>query len=132
MSNAADVFPKNHPERADLIDGSIGEGSPFHATFDYYAQGVGETTASLPPGWKDRLVVVRGPGTRGATGLCLEVHDLLLAKYLAGRDKDLAFTSAALRHRLADPAVLLERLETMEIDASQRAVARARIERDAR
>jgi len=29
---------------ADLIDGSIGEASMFHATFGYYAQGVVETT----------------------------------------------------------------------------------------
>ncbi len=27
----ADVYPKNHPERSDLIDGSIGELSPFHS-----------------------------------------------------------------------------------------------------
>ncbi len=25
VSNEADVFPKNHPDRWDLIDGSIGE-----------------------------------------------------------------------------------------------------------
>lgn len=50
-SNEADVFPKNHPERSDLIDGSIGEGSPFRATYGYYAQGVDEHTAVLPEGW---------------------------------------------------------------------------------
>ena len=33
VSDEADVYPKNLPERADLIDGSIGEGSPFHETF---------------------------------------------------------------------------------------------------
>ena len=49
VSMEADVYPRNHPERADLIDGSIGEGSPFHATFGYYAQGVGPETAKLPP-----------------------------------------------------------------------------------
>ena len=27
-SMEADIYPKNHPELADLIDGSIGEGSP--------------------------------------------------------------------------------------------------------
>ena len=43
--SVADVYPKNKPERADLIDGSIGEGSPFHDAYGYYAQGVGETTA---------------------------------------------------------------------------------------
>ena len=39
-------------ERADLIDGSIGEGSPFHELYGYYAQGVGEETATLPAGWR--------------------------------------------------------------------------------
>ncbi|MDA8348362.1 MAG: hypothetical protein M0038_06110, partial [Pseudomonadota bacterium] len=42
VSAEADVFPKNHPELADLIDGSIGEGSSFHELYGYYAQGVGE------------------------------------------------------------------------------------------
>ena len=87
VSVEADVYPKNHPERADLIDGSIGEGSPFHDTFGYYAQGVGETTATLPAGWKERLVAVRNDNTRGATGWCLEPHDLVLSKLVAGREK---------------------------------------------
>jgi len=30
VSTEADVYPRNRPDRADLIDGSIGEGSPFH------------------------------------------------------------------------------------------------------
>lgn len=48
VSVEADLFPLNYPERSDLIDGSIGELSPFHQTFGYYAQGVGEETAKLP------------------------------------------------------------------------------------
>jgi hypothetical protein len=48
VSIEAESYPKNKPGRADLIDGSIGEGSPFHETYGYYAQGVGETTAILP------------------------------------------------------------------------------------
>jgi hypothetical protein len=79
VSNEADVYPKNRPERADLIDGSIGELSPFHDTFGYYAQGVGEGTAKLPEGWRDRLVPLKTPATRGATGLCLELP------FVAGR-----------------------------------------------
>ena len=54
-STEADVFPRNHPGRADLIDGAIGEGSRFHEQFRYYAQGVGESTATLPAGWRERL-----------------------------------------------------------------------------
>jgi hypothetical protein len=49
MSIEADLFPKNHVHMADVIDGSIGEISPFHQTFGYYAHGVGpEKTNNLP------------------------------------------------------------------------------------
>lgn len=44
VSDEADIYPKNHPERSDLIDGSIGELSTFHDTFGYYAQGVAPNT----------------------------------------------------------------------------------------
>jgi hypothetical protein len=50
VSNEADIFPREHPERSDLIDGSIGEGSPFQRSFGYYAHGVDESTATLPEG----------------------------------------------------------------------------------
>ena len=77
---------------------SIGEGSPFDQTFGYYAHGVDETTAVLPDGWRDRLVLVSGENTRFIRGWCLEVHDLAIAKYAAGREKDLEFTAALVRH----------------------------------
>jgi len=132
VSTEADVYPKNHPDRADLIDGSIGEGSPFHATYGYYAQGVGETTAILPEGWADRLVPVRNANTRGATGWCLEPHDLVLSKYVAGRDKDERFVRAAIGRGLVDPERLLERLEGLPIDEDGRERLRRRILGDVR
>lgn len=33
MSMEADVYPRNYPDRAELIDGAIGELSSFHETF---------------------------------------------------------------------------------------------------
>ncbi len=110
VSIEADVYPKNHPERWDLIDGSLGEESPFHQTFGYYAQGVSEETAVLPRGWKDRLIRIRNPNTRYATGWTLDIHDLLISKLVAGRPKDIGFTTEAVRHGLADRSILLERL----------------------
>jgi hypothetical protein len=112
----ADLVPRNHPERWDLIDGSLGEESYFHRTFGYYAQGVDETTAMLPEGWRERLIPIRGPNTRGATGWTLEVHDLLVSKLIAGRPKDLAFATEALRAGLADKRLLSERLAATAID----------------
>lgn len=55
-SMKADVYPLQRPDLADLIDGTIGENSPFHGCFGYYAQGVGPETAILPYGWQSRLV----------------------------------------------------------------------------
>lgn len=130
VSVEADVYPKNHPERADLIDGSIGELSPFHEMYGYYAQGVGPETATLPRGWEGRLVALEGPVLRGARGLCLEVHDLLLSKYVAGRDKDLRFSRAAVAHGLVQRATLEERLATMTLEAAVRDAVRRRIAAD--
>lgn len=123
----ADLFPLRYPERSGVIEGTIGELSPFHETFGYYAQGVGEETARLPMGWKERLVVVQNENTRGVKGLCLEVHDLLVSKTIAGRDKDIDFLRAAAEHQLADRKVLLQRLTTVEVDEALREVARAAI-----
>jgi hypothetical protein len=132
VSTEADVYPKNRPDRADLIDGSIGEGSPFHATYGYYAQGVAKTTAVLPEGWTDRLVPVRNANTRGATGWCLEPHDLVLSKYVAGREKDDRFVRVAIGRGLVDPEKLLERLAVLPVDEAVRERLRRRIRGDAR
>jgi hypothetical protein len=130
MSAEADVYPLNHPERADLIDGSIGEGSHFHETFGYYAQGVGEETATLPAGWQSRLVRISNVNTAGTTGLCLEIHDLSISKYVAGREKDLQFTRELARHGLTDEKVLLKRLAGTAINSSVREIVTGRIRGD--
>lgn len=123
-SMEADVFPRDKPHESILIDGGIGELSPFHQTFGYYAHGVDETTATLPAGWRERLVPIRNENTRGATGWCLEVHDLAVSKLIAGREKDLAFVAALVRHGLARAATVQERLaETPLASPDLRALA---------
>ena len=129
-SMEADVWPRNHPERWELIDGSIGELSPFHETFGYYGQGVGEETAVLPDGWQERLIRVESPATRGAVGLCLEIHDLLISKYVAEREKDLEFTGTAIAHGLVDQPILLERLSVTSIPTEKNRRIEAFITRD--
>ena len=123
VSMEADIFPLTRPERWELIDGTIGELSPFHETFGYYAQGVSETTATLPTGWRDRLVPLRNANTRGATGWCLEPHDLVVAKAVAGRGKDERYVKAAVRNGLVAPATLRSRLDAMDLDPAVRARA---------
>lgn len=128
-SMEADIYPRDHPERADLIDGAIGELSPFHETHGYYAHGVGPETAILPEGWEARLVPLPA---EGAVGLCLEVHDLILSKYAAGREKDRDYVRTAIRHGLVAHEVLAGRLETMPLPGELRARIRAFIDSDFR
>jgi hypothetical protein len=110
LSGEVDLFTFRDPSDADLIDGSIGELSPFHQTFHYYAHGVSAQTAVLPDGWKDRLVRFETPGTKGAVGLCLEPHDLAVSKLVAGREKDLHFVAALIRHKLTDSKIIEQRI----------------------
>ena len=113
---------------ADLIDGSIGEASMFHDTFGYYAQGVVESTARLPDGWQQRLVRFETPGTRGVTAWCLELHDLWIAKAIAGREKDREFCRALLDLHLVQSHELRTRLsEVSTLDEAIRAAVAARI-----
>jgi hypothetical protein len=71
MSREADIYPKNHPERADDIDGSLGDGSYFDSSFGYYAHAVGPETAKAPSGWEERLVRVQSENIGNAIGWCL-------------------------------------------------------------
>jgi hypothetical protein len=113
---------------ADLIDGSIGEGSMFHDTFGYYAQGVVEATAVLPNGWRERLVRFETPATNGVAALCVEPHDLWISKAIAGRPKDLDFCRALLHAGIVEPGVLRRRLGLVDgIPDAVRAAVTARI-----
>lgn len=100
MSQEADVYAPDDEHASDLIDGSIGERSPFHDSFGYYAHGVGPETAILPAGWRERAVTVTSPATGGVTGICPSPADLAVRKLAAGREKDHDFVAALLRHRI--------------------------------
>jgi hypothetical protein len=125
----ADVFSLRSPVESDLIDGSIGEGSPFHRTFGYYAHGVAPETAVVPDGWRERLIPVHNENTGGGTGLCLEVHDLAVSKLVAGREKDLAFVASLLRHRLAVISTIQFRLEQTVLSDEVRELCQGRLKR---
>ncbi len=129
VSIEADVFSLRDPADSDLIDGSIGEGSPFHQTFGYYAHGVSVETAVLPSGWQDRLVSVRNENTGGGTGLCLEIHDLAISKLVAGREKDVDFIGGLLRHRLVKEPVIRDRLNKTSLTPERLQICLARLDR---
>lgn len=108
-------FDDTDDRKADRVDGAIGELSQFHETFGYYAQGVSVSTAVLPDGWRDRLVVVDTASTAPGRGYLLEPHDCVVSKLVAGREKDYAFAVALVQTQLIDVAVIAERIETVDV-----------------
>lgn len=115
----ADIYPLHRPEQADAIDGLLGDGSQFQRTYGYYAHGVGPETAKAPRGWQQRLVRVavaaRAASTRSPVAWCLEVHDLVLSKCAAGRDRDWEFAAEALKAELVQGEVLLARIADLPV-----------------
>jgi hypothetical protein len=131
LSVEAHVFPKNKPHMTDIIDGSIGELSPFHDAFGYYAHGVSKETANnLPVDWDKRLIPIRADNTGGVTGWCLDIHDLIAGKYVSAREKDLAFVRAAVKRGLVKEPVLRKRIEMIHVDAPQKEAILARLAND--
>jgi hypothetical protein len=117
LSIEADIafLDETGEQKADEVDGAIGEASRFHAEFGYYGQGVGLSTATLPTGWEDRVVPFDWGDTGDAEAVCLEPHDLVLAKLVAGREKDFEFADALIAHGLIDPELLLERVADLPV-----------------
>jgi hypothetical protein len=120
LSAEVDLIASKRPEQTELLN-EIGVASPFHQEFGYYADPVDATTATLPRGWKGRLVNLPAGDTAGVKGLCLEPHDLAIAKYVARREKDIVFTRELARRDLVKRRTLLERLAQTHVSDAVRA-----------
>jgi len=129
VSMEADIYPLQAPELADKIDCAIGEGSQFHETFGYYAQGVSPETAILPKEWMQRVHRVQNGNTNERVGYCLDVLDLFLAKAAAGREKDREFCMALFEYGYVVPAQVLKEVSTMPVDDKKQRTLRATIRR---
>jgi len=118
-SREVDLYPSSAPEKAILIDGSIGEGSLFDEQFKYYAHGVGPETATLPEGWRDRLVAIHSEYTRGVRALCLHPVDIAASKLVAGREKDLAYVKVLIDRGIASRQAIRDAVASLP-DAERR------------
>src|SRR5580704_6005418 len=114
-SAEVDLMAKRDPSRSEWLN-AIGQDSKFHEEFGYYADPVDESTATLPKGWKGRLVNLPPGDTDGVAGLCLDPHDLAIAKYVAGREKDFVFTRELAARGIVLQAQLLALLAKTPID----------------
>ena len=132
VSMEADIYPLQAPELADKIDGAIGEGSQFHETYGYYAQGVGPETACLPADWMQRVHRIQNRNTQERIGYCLDVLDLFLAKAVAAREKDREFCIALLQYGYVNLEAALALVRNMPLDAKAQQRLRATMRRWAR
>jgi hypothetical protein len=105
-SAEVDLIARENIDRTEWLN-VIGQDSPFHETYGYYADPVDETTAVLPNGWKERLVILAPGETEGVTGMCLDPHDLAIAKYVVRREKDRIFTRELARRGIVTRERLL-------------------------
>lgn len=111
QSNEIDLYPKFRPDLSELIEAAMGNGSPFHGTFGYHADGVGPETAVLPSEWEDRAITLQGhPLLEGAIGICPEVTDLAASKLMAFREKDRDWILAAIEAGIVECGTLAGRL----------------------
>jgi hypothetical protein len=108
----------------------IGQDSKFHDEFGYYADPVDEATATLPKGWRGRLVNLPPGDTDGVAGLCLDPHDLAIAKYVACREKDVIFTRELASRGIVSNDRLLALLGQTQVSEEVRERIRKHIARD--
>jgi hypothetical protein len=128
-SAEVDLIASRNPGHTEWLN-AIGVHSPFHESFGYYADPVDEATATLPKGWKARLVKLPPGDTEGVQGLCLDPHDLAIAKYVARREKDLAFTRELARRGILLRDQLLALVDKTPVSDEVRERVRQDIARD--
>lgn len=126
-ANAREWETKRHAEGDALAEASeeiyalFGQGSPFHIEHGFYIDGVDESTARLPPGWRsrsvERVVEVNGATVR-AVAPCMT--DLIVSKLLALRDKDKEFVREYHRVRHMDRNHVKRVLTAMSVPEAQR------------
>jgi hypothetical protein len=124
-----DLMASKRADRTEWLN-AIGLYSPFHDSFGYYADPVDDKTATLPKGWKSRLVNLPDGDTEGVRGLCLDPHDLAIAKYVARREKDITFNRELAGRGIVSQDRLLALLEQTSVSAETRQRIRAHIGKD--
>lgn len=115
-----DAYPCNareweamHPdaEASEEISVLFGYLSDFHTAHGFYIDGVDETTARLPPGWRERAVsrAVHSYG-RMVSAIAPATNDLIVSKLHPLREKDKDFIRACHQAKPLDIAVVKQLL----------------------
>jgi len=87
-------------------------------------------TSKLPDGWESRLVEICNENTNDVSGLCLEIHDLIVSKLYAGRQKDIEFFRAATNLGLISKGTLTERINKTSISGVRKDMIESYIKKE--
>ena len=134
-SGEIDAYPINwlgweqdHPgdEASEEINALFGWGSIFHEAHGFYIDGVDANTATLPPGWQDRVIhlAVQLDGTT-VTAIAPSPEDLVVSKLVRLDEKDIAYIQERHRFRPLDIETVVDRLAATETDDATRKSALA-------
>ena len=128
VSRELDPYPAMAPDKFDLIEGTIGALSQFDETFGDCADGVSPDTAVMPPEWMRRASLHDLGDT---TAACPDMHDLVVSKCVAGREKDARFVAVMQKEKMISLSTLeppIQQLDPMDPIESLMASARRRAE----
>jgi hypothetical protein len=126
VSQEVDLYAPANEAASELVDGSIGESSPFHESFGYYAHGVGQKTAILPSRWRERAIIIQTPSTGGVTGICPDPTDLAISKLAAWREKDQEFVRVLVERKIVSTDAIRARLDEVDEATAKRIGERLR------
>ena len=119
LSQECDLYPKNRPETANLLQTKLGRGTAFARKNGFFVDVVTPELATLPIGWQRRLKALR---FGRATALCLGLSDLVISKIAAGRIKDREFVAAVLKLNLVNRRDLKRRLGDLPEASAREAI----------
>ena len=124
MSRECDLLLDESDSLTGVIDEGFGPDSPRAAETAVYVDTVSSTFPFLPAGWEQRLVPLAPdlPHIR-----CLEIHDLVLSKLVAGPLKDYELIAVLLDRKLADVGTVRDRIVAVP-DLHMRAILAARLQ----
>ena len=121
FSQECDLYPRTHPQVANLLDRELGRSSAFFRRHGFYVDVVTPDLACLPEGWEKRLKPFR---VGRITAFCLDLHDLLASKLAAGRLKDLELAGALLKLRLGKASILRRRIAKFPLESERQKARR--------
>jgi hypothetical protein len=121
-----ELAPGVRPIASEHIHGLFGPNTPFHQTHGFYIDGVDETTAKLPNGWRQRAIeVTEEVDARTVVGIAPSPEDLVVSKIARLDPRDRVFVEAIHKKRPLNLKLIEERIRQTDLgpEIAERAIA---------